>query len=69
MIITEYQIQRIKWRLINDAATNLSDEEIERVFSKTCTPTPLIKAAKILRDKGLLNLTTTQDNQLSIQFT
>ena len=56
MIITEYQIQRIKWRLINDSATDLSDSEIERIFSKTCTPIPLIKAAKILRDNGILNL-------------
>jgi hypothetical protein len=63
MIISEYQIERIKWRLINDDAANLSDKEIERIFSKTCTPTPLIKAAKILRDQGLLNILP---NQLSL---
>ena len=63
MIISEYQIERIKWRLINDDAANLSDEEIERIFSKTCSPIPLINAAKELRDKGLLKISP---NQLSL---
>jgi DNA repair protein RadC len=66
MIISQYQIERIKWRLINDGAANLSNEEIERILSKTCSPIPLINAAKELRDKGLLNLKTNQDNQLSL---
>lgn len=66
MNISEYQIERIKWRLINDEAANLSDKEIERILSKTCSPIPLINAAKYLRDTGILKLTTNKETQLSL---
>jgi hypothetical protein len=53
-LLSKSTINSIKWRLLNDGATSFSDDEIDRIMSKTCAPTSNAKRAKHLRDCGIL---------------
>ena len=53
-MIPEKTINQIRAKLSAENARDLSDAEIERVFKNCVRPELMIKIAKELRDKGIL---------------
>lgn len=48
--------QLIIYKLAEKNLASLSDQEIERCLSGCCSPTKLIKTAKLMRESGRLNM-------------